>query len=38
MAEVASFELESIYYVVLFAVAIFAGFIDSIVGLSPCLR
>lgn len=32
MAEVASFELEGIYYVVLFAVAIFAGFIDSIVG------
>ena len=29
MAEVVGFELESIYYVVLFAVAIFAGFIDS---------
>lgn len=30
--DIASFELDSIYYVVLFAVALFAGFIDSIVG------
>lgn len=32
MAEIASFELDSIYYIVLFGIALFAGFIDSIVG------
>ena len=32
MVDIAGFELSSIYYVVLFAVAVFAGFVDAIVG------
>lgn len=32
MVDIAGFELESVYYVVLFFIAVFAGFVDSIVG------